>query len=272
MDKYLIALDMDGTLLTKTKEISPLTKKYLRELAKEGHLIVLASGRPFRALKPYYDELGLTCPIICYNGVYVFDPKDSKFPSHVFSFPKNDVIEILNKTKPYITNIMCETNDDIYIDKEDEYLNTFFFYKGMKIHKGEISKTLDQDVMTCIARLKEDITKDEKELILKDFPKENGLNLRYWTGSPYFELFYDYATKGQCVKIIAEHYNIPKERIIVFGDAENDLEMLNVAGYGIAMKNGNDSFKKKAAFVSVEDNENEGIYHTLKTIFESKLI
>lgn len=271
MEKYLIALDMDGTLLTKTKEISLLTKNYLRDLAKQGHIIVLASGRPYRTLKPYYEELELKSPLICYNGVYVFDPSDTNFPTQLLSFPKDEVIDFIHRVKPYITNFMCETNDDIYIDKDDKYLDVFFFYEGMNVHEGNIEDILNSDVMTCIARVKDNITEEEKKETLKGFPKQNGINLRYWTGSPYFELFYDDATKGACVRHIADHYGINKDHIIVFGDALNDLEMLKEAGYGIAMKNGKEEFIKEADYISLEDNEHDGIYYTLKALFEGKL-
>jgi len=52
----LIAVDMDGTLLNTDKVIAPRTKRLLRKLSARGHLVVLASGRPSRALYRYYDE------------------------------------------------------------------------------------------------------------------------------------------------------------------------------------------------------------------------
>ncbi len=67
IERRIIAFDMDGTLLTHKKKISFLTLYYLRKLTKQGHLIVLASGRPSRSLKKYYNQLKLKTPMICYN-------------------------------------------------------------------------------------------------------------------------------------------------------------------------------------------------------------
>ena len=265
-ERYLIALDMDGTLLNRKKEITFDTKMFLRKLAKEGHIIVLASGRPSRALLPYYNDLYLRSPLICYNGAYVYDPNDSSFEPRSLSFPKERVIEILNLVKPYIENIMCETDTDIYIDKEDTFLQQFFFYDGMEIHKGNMKDILDVNPMTCIAKVKDNISDEEKEKIMSIFKEDEDISLRFWTGSPYFELFYKSATKGACVKLIAEHYHIHPKNIIVFGDAMNDLEMLNIAGYGVAMLNGKEAFKEKADIISLQTNEKDGIYHTLKAI------
>ena len=69
MNRYLIALDLDGTLLKDDKTISPTTKKYLKELEDKGHLIVLTSGRALRSVLEYYKDIGLsTSPVIAYNA------------------------------------------------------------------------------------------------------------------------------------------------------------------------------------------------------------
>ena len=86
MDSYLIAFDMDGTLLNDKKNISFLTRHYLKKLSRQGHKIVLASGRPSRAMNRYYDELGLSTPMICYNGAYLFSPKDKNFKAIEFEY------------------------------------------------------------------------------------------------------------------------------------------------------------------------------------------
>ena len=266
MDKYLIAFDMDGTLLNKNKKISFLTLHYLRKLTKKGHLIVLASGRPSRALYSYYHQLRLSTPMICYNGAYTFSPKDKDFPTFEFEFPKEIVKELYVAIKPYIKNVMCESDTEIWLDQKDLYLAKFFWYEGMEMHYGNINETLDKNPMTMIGQLKEDIT--DTSPLDKIVSKYKEIDIRYWTGSPYFELYFKKTSKGASVKDIADYYKIPKERIIVFGDAENDVEMFSVAGTAVAMSNGKESLKKHATHVSYKDNDNNGIYHTLKKIIK----
>lgn len=265
----LIAFDMDGTLLNSKKKISFLTKRYLIKLTKKGHKIILASGRPSRALLSYYHELKLFTPIICYNGAYTFSPYDDSFTSHEFKFPKDTLIKIYNGIKPYIDNVMCETDKEIFVDKEDPYLGKFFWFDNMIIHVGAINTILDKDPMTMIAKLKDDV-KDASPIDAL-ISKFEGLSVRYWTGSPYFELFFNETSKGASIKKIAEHFSIKKEDIIVFGDAENDVEMFNVSGVSIAMKNGKASLKKHATYISLKDNDHNGIYFTLKAYFRNKL-
>ncbi|MBR3266554.1 MAG: HAD-IIB family hydrolase, partial [Bacilli bacterium] len=62
MTKKLIFIDLDGTLLNDSFELSPYTVKVLKEVSKKGHKVILASGRPPRAMLPYYKQLGLDTP------------------------------------------------------------------------------------------------------------------------------------------------------------------------------------------------------------------
>ncbi|HBF68092.1 MAG TPA: hypothetical protein DDW20_02070 [Firmicutes bacterium] len=268
-DKYLIAFDMDGTLLNSKKKISLLTKLYLKKLQKQGHKIILASGRPSRALKSYYNELHLNTPMICYNGAYYFSPNDKAFPTHEFEFPKEIVKTIYDEIKPYAKNVMCETDTEIWLDKEDLYLAKFFWYEGMKMHYGELPKILDKNPMTMIVQTP--IEMKDSSLIDKIVEKYEGISARFWTGSPYFELFYSVTSKGNAIKEVAKYYGIDKDHIIVFGDAENDVEMFKEAGTAIAMKNGKDSLKSHATSISLKDNDHNGIYYTLKAFFKKKL-
>ena len=263
---YLIALDMDGTLLNERKTISFRTKKYLQKLSKQGHKIVLASGRPSRALYQYYYQLKIDTPMICYNGAYLFSPVDKNFKPVAFEFPRKVIIDILEAIKPHVYNVMCETDEEIWVDKRDPYLDKFFWYKDMKVHYGELKDTLDKDPMTCIVQTPFEYRETKEiETVLKKYP---GLAARFWTGSPYFELHYESTSKGTSLKQIGEYYGIPKERTIVFGDSTNDIEMFDYAGIAVAMKNAKGGVHEIADVITAKDNDHNGIYHCLKELIK----
>jgi len=267
MEKFLIALDMDGTLLNKKREISFLTKQYLKKLTKQGHIIVLASGRPSRSLYRYYNELNLSTPMICYNGAYYFSPKDESLKPWAANFPKEIAIKAYKELKPYILNCMIENDTNIWIDEEDKYLANFFWYENMNLHKGDISEILDENPMSMICQIYRD--RDDKEIISKIAEKYFPIKVRFWTGTNYFELYVDQTTKGSSLQKIADYYKIPNERIIAFGDAENDDEMLQISGYPVAMRNSKrPEIFKYAKIITKYDNNHNGIYHELKTLFK----
>ena len=90
-NKFLIGIDLDGTLLNKKSKLSFSTISYLKKISKQGHIIVLCTGRPLRAMLPYYKILKLNTPVICYNGGRVFNPNDKNFPSITYSFNKENI-------------------------------------------------------------------------------------------------------------------------------------------------------------------------------------
>lgn len=264
INRKIIAFDMDGTLLNDKKKICFRTLLYLRKLSKQGHIIVLASGRPSRALLTYYKQLKLKTPMICYNGAYVFNEFDKNFPTIEFEFPRKIILEIIKKIKPHIKNVMCETDTEIWVDKKDEYLDKFFWYKGMDIHYGDLATTLTKNPMTCIIQTPYEYREThEIEAALTKYPH---LGARFWTGSPYFELFFKETSKGNALRMMCEYFNIPASDLIVFGDATNDVEMFEVAGISVLMKNAKHDLKDKATMVSVKDNNHNGIYYTLKKL------
>ena len=264
IEPKVIAFDMDGTLLTHKKKISFLTCIYLRKLAKQGHKIILASGRPSRSMWKYYHQLKLKTPMICYNGAYVFDPNDEKFPKIEFEFPKEIIITVLERIKSHIKNVMCETDTEIWVDKKDEYLEKYFWYDGMDIHYGDLKETLNKNPMTCIVQTPYEYRETHDiDKAVEDFPQ---IAARFWTGCPYFELYYKETSKGNALKRICEYYNIPLKDLIVFGDATNDVEMFEVAGTSVLMSNAKYDLKDKTTMVSIKDNNHNGIYHTLKKL------
>lgn len=267
-EPLIIAVDMDGTLLNSKKKISLKTLFLLRKLNKQENIhVVFSSGRPSRALLKYYKQLKLDTPMICYNGAYVFHPLDKNFKPHMFEFPRKLIIEISEKIKSHIKNIMCETDTEIWCDVKDDYLAKFFWFDDMKVHYGELKDTLQCDPMTCIVQTPYEYRDNKKEIdsLLEDYPE---IGARFWTGSPYFELFYKETSKGAALKSIAEYYNIPRENVIAFGDSSNDIEMFDFAGTSVMMINGKDDIKN-ATMYSLKDNDHNGIYYTLKKLLNN---
>ncbi len=268
MKRYLIALDMDGTLLNDKGEISDTTAEYLKHLNELGHIVVIASGRPIRSIIKYYHQLGLTSPVICYNGASILSPNDKTFVERNFSFPNKVIKEIYNDVgSNHIDNVMCETNKDIWLIREDETLKDFFWHDGMNVIYGELEKILHENPMTMI--IKSHSTESD-HLVVKAVSRHPGIKVRFWNGmyELFSEIYYEHISKAEGLKYIADFYNIPHDQTIAFGDACNDIEMLQFAGIGVAMINGDDTIKKYAKRITRLDNNHDGIIDVLKDIIQ----
>lgn len=265
---YLIAIDMDGTLLNSSHVLSLKTKNYLKKLSKLGHKIIISSGRPIRGIMPFYNELELETPAICYNGAYIYPGKESNYPEYCFAFPKDEILKIIEEIGyDCLDNIILETNNDIYLLKNDDALDIFFSKDNMKVHLGDIKDNLNEDTMTMLIKVKDDKYNPHIQEVID---KHQKIKLRFWSGKwcEISEIYFDDINKGKALKNIANYFNISPENIIAFGDASNDIEMIEYAGYGVAMKNAEDELKSAAKYISEFDNDNDGIYHFLKNIFE----
>lgn len=267
-EPYLIAFDMDGTLLDDKKNIGSKTLRYLKKLIKQGHKIVISSGRPIRSILSYYHKIGLDTPVVCYNGELVTSPVDPNFKEERHLIPREVTLEILDKIKENALNVMCETDDEVFIDKEDPYLDRFFWYTGMKITKGNMKDILNRDTMTFLVKAPQEYKKSgEIEKVVSKWPELVSI---FWIGSPYFEIHHKETSKGTGLEHIAKYYNIPRERVIAFGDATNDIEMFEFAKTSVLMSNAKFDLKDKVTMVSLKDNNHNGIVPTLKKILRNQ--
>lgn len=266
--KYLIALEVDGTLINSKDDICPATLNYLKKLNKEGHKVIIASGRPIRGIRQYYTQLELDTPAICYNGAYIYPGKEVELNNYKFAFPREIILNIIKDIGyDIIDNIILETNNDIYLLHEDESLNRYFTKDGMVVHLGKVEDTLKEDTMTMLIKVKD--VKDS-DLIKSIVEKNKNIKLRFWSGHWYqiSEIYYDHINKANALKYICNHYGIPLSDVIAFGDAINDLEILQEVGYGFAMCNCEDELRSQVKLITEFDNDHDGIMYELMKIIK----
>jgi len=265
--RHLIALDLDGTLLNKQKKISKTTLRYLKSISSI-HTIVLATGRPYRSFIKYYQQLGLRTPMVCYNGAYVTNPTDPTFNTKAFSFPQSIVKAIYQDIGlQAIDNVMCETNKDIWLLKEEKNLASFFWHDNMNIIYGPITETLHEDPMTMIIKVKKRSKKADDD-VFNAVKKHKGLKVRFWGTSLFCEIYFGHISKGSALLEILKLYNVSRKYFVSFGDAENDKEMLELATHGYVMKNADPHIKKYGKYITKKDHHHDGIVDELQRYFK----
>lgn len=268
-NKFLVAIDLDGTLLKDDKTISTNSIKFLKEFENNGNYVVIASGRAPRSILKYQQILNLNSPFIAYNGAYARSLHTNYKLDYKISFL--DVIKIyndnINKT---ISLMMCESKDKMFLDKIDNKLINFFEPMNMKVIKGNINKILNEDVYSCIVKIKSPL-KDNQEKISKYFSKFKNLEVRFWSHCDYAELFITKVSKGSALEKIVKFCNVLKQNVLVFGDAENDIEMLSTFNNSFLMKNGLEELKDKVKYITKKDNNDDGVIFEIENFIKNKL-
>lgn len=271
MKKYLIALDLDGTLLDDNSLIPEKTNKYLQELQKLGHKIVIATGRPYRGAIDYYNELNLNTPMITENGALISPLSDKSFPVYSKTISKKLVDEIFTLLGDDFVTGFYNVYNDLYVYNRMETFEFFYHLdQDSNIIKGHLNdKTFPEPHLILLGI---NLTSKDK---FEDFiynKTNNELALRTWWNDDkgiVYEIYLNSCSKGKSVLKIAEHYNIDKQNIISFGDGSNDVELLEMAGIGVKMINGTKNLTTYDDVTKI-NNHNEGVMHYLKDFFTKK--
>lgn len=257
-NKYLIAFDMDGTLLKSDGTVGEESKKILKEIMAGGDYVSIASGRPSRVVTPFYEELGLNGPVVSYNGCRIYSPNDDSFPVREKTFPKEIVKKFLfDIGYENIDYVMVEGAHTVYINKFDQTIDGFFHPTGMEIIEGNVLENIKEDAFVVILGMN---THKYDEILVKSAFQFKGLGLRFWGGieSKFSELYYLDTSKTTGIEIARKTLNIEKDHVIVIGDADNDVDMITEYPNSIAMINGEKQVIERAHYVSDFDNNNDG--------------
>lgn len=263
---YLIAIDLDGTLIQGFDNYDKLSFDLLKTIAKDNYVII-ATGRPLRSSKYYYDLLELNTPIINYNGALVHHPNDNSFEKTMITVNKDDVLKIINDNKDIIDNIFCEVEDDIFLYKKQDEINSYLHLDGGTLTTGDFQNILKKNPNGAIVFSKKD-SEEKLEKYLKEQYHGN-LKIRFWDDEKYVvsEIYSPLTSKANGLKRIIEYYNIPYEKTISIGDGHNDIEMFNITKISVAMGNSHPSLLEHATHNTKKVSEN-GVYHFLKEFFE----
>jgi 5-amino-6-(5-phospho-D-ribitylamino)uracil phosphatase len=262
MERKLIAIDVDGTLINDALVMSSFTRDVLSRLIQQGHIVVLASGRPWRSIAPFYQAIGSQDPVIAYNGIYVFNPKNEGFIPLKHPFPQAEIQTIAQKLGKKVTSFMCESETMIYLQREDAYLDHYFPYKKEKHQIGNIGSIVHEDVYTAIFR-----SSHQNVPFIQSVVEGTGnIAYRHWTSSYYSEAYYRGVDKGSGLSYIANELQFKKDDIIAFGDSLNDLEMLEAAGQGFSVFHCKSRVLSEKFPATLADNNHDGVALTLEKL------
>lgn len=268
MTYKLIALDLDGTLKSTNKQILPKTKIILQELAKQGVVIVLASGRPTAGLYKEADELKLNETggyLLSFNGAKVVDYQ-TKETIYQKVYNAKIAHDVYDRAKKYGLAVMTYADGVIITeDIDDEYVIIESEINHLPI---ELVKNFKETVDFSVNKVLLTGKPEYVEKIIDEFKEPYGDSLSIYRSAPFFiEVMAQGIDKAASLQALIERLGIKQEEVISFGDGYNDLSMIEFAGMGVAMENAVDQVKQCADYITLS-NDDEGIYECLKLLNE----
>ncbi len=255
MTRKLVVFDIDGTLINDDHELLPETLEAIQKIQQDGHMVMCATGRSLPIAKDVLDEAGITDSILS-NGAVAFVNGERVYSNALDSEALKKLIEISDAEKiDLVFNGLTETK----LRNEKFQPHTKLAMESFGENMPEIERDFHkrEEVFQVVALLDE----AKMRAYEGEFPEfrfvrwhEFGIDILPHDGS-----------KAETLKYVSEKYGFKREDIIAFGDGNNDMEMLQFAGTGIAMANAKDDLKAVSDFVTLTNNEG-GICHGLREV------
>lgn len=248
MNIRAIFIDMDGTLLTASNNISRRNKEAIYRLINQGVKVFLATGRHYEVTVPYHKEIGLRTPMICLNGAAIHDALSGRALQMRTVQLNEERFHHLTAETP--CNVIIHTANGLYCKETDEEID--YWTKVGQIpprYIGDLKQANYQDV------LKYSVRTGTRSTELSALFKKEAEVIDWHDG---FELIAPNVSKWSAIKSLLRAYRISPKEAVAIGDGPNDIEMLRHVGTGVAMGNANEDVKKVADFVTGH-HQNDGL-------------
>ena len=267
MARKMLFTDLDATLLSSDKSVSPGNLAAIGEMTAKGHFFVLASGRPLYSVLKIAARYGWDTPgyyISSYNGGLIYDC-GAKKDILVHGVSLEDVRFLL--TKAHNAGLHAHTYDRGHVVSLYDTPELDRYTKGIAMPKL-IVDDLERHFGTKLP-IKAIVISYEGKERLKAFQESirdyTDARLSHTFSSP---ILLEYASlsssKGKSLLSLADHLDIPLKDTIACGDEENDRSMIEAAGIGVVMKNGVDEVKDCADYITEADNDHDGIAEVIR--------
>ncbi|QCI15734.1 Cof-type HAD-IIB family hydrolase [Buchnera aphidicola] len=261
----IIAVDLDGTLLSSKNIVTEYTKKIIKFLIKKNFYFVLSSGRHYIDILRIQEILEIQSFIISSNGSQIYD-LDNKL---IFNdYLDTDIALELCKMKYLEQDIITQVyqNDQWYINDnkiDNNFCSNLSSLQYKYFHPDKFKYTnINKIFFTSKNFLK---LHDLEKTIINRWGSK--INISFSVPG-CLEVISGKTSKGYGLKLISNLLGIPLRNFVSFGDGINDLEMLLISGKSYIMKNADLRLKKLLPHIKIIDsNNNDGVAKCLDKIF-----
>lgn len=227
--------------------------------------MIFVTGRMFRSARPYALEAGLDEPIVCYQGAVVADPVSGVFLRHV-PIPRAVALEGIDAVVEAGFHVNCYVDDVLYVAEVTPEARAYAGFQYLQVRAvGDLRTWLHADPTKLVAvGAPEEL--DALEDVLK--PRFRG-RLFVSKSLPHFlEFAHPDVNKGSGLAFVAERLGFTSAETVACGDGENDRELLDWAGFGVAVANAHEDILRRADLV-VPPAQEEGVAMLLEAYLDS---
>jgi len=261
-----VAMDLDHTILPDSLEFSPALVRAVGRVRASGLEAIVATGRMFASARPYALQLGVTAPVICYQGALIADPVTGEWLQHrPMDVPlAHEVIEAVDAAGFHM-NVYVD--DMLFVEELNEEAITYARHARLEAHPvGNLMEWLDRPTTKIV------VVGEPEELDgLQDRLRARFDGRAFIAKSlPIFlELAEPGVSKGAALEFVCGRLGIDPAAVVAFGDGANDVELLEAAGLGVAVAGGDAALERVAAW-TVPSVDEDGVAGFLDALVDSR--
>jgi hypothetical protein len=267
----LVALDLDGTLLSSDQTILPETRQALLEVRARGIDVVLVTGRQHIMARPYHVELGLDAPVVCCNGTYLYDFQRGEV---LVSDPlgRDSALSLVEHGRRHGVDMVLYIDHMMTCERFDARMSS------LKAWADTVPPALRPDLRLSEHGFEADIEAAQnvwKMVVSHDDPQRIAQFVDEvaailpisceWSWRNRVDVTRAGNSKGKRLAELVSQRGIDPAQVIAFGDHLNDLSMLHFAGMGVAMGNAEQEVRDRADHVTASNDDN-GIAKALREL------
>ncbi len=256
MDKKLIALDLDGTLLNSDGIVSEATKAHLQKLKEQGHIVTIATGRILNRALVGTDGAEFANYIVSDAGAAVFKNNginkewEEVYAQALSKDTVKNISSYYDKDK-FMTINICDRNKIHHYDQT--------------VNITEFLENVDEIIHVSVTFINNEFVEGYLKIYTEKFPNLKVEVMQDSFGEvKWLEIAQKGVEKYKGITEVAKLEEISNENIIAFGDGLNDVEMLRKCGVGVAMKNALPEVKEQADYITSKTNNENGVLEFLK--------
>ena len=244
--------------------LRPRTLAALRRAREAGVRVIVVTGRMYRSIAPYLKEAGLEDPVVCYQGAVVAEA-DGAFLRHV-PIPLDVAREAIDAVTAEDVHLNAYVDDDLYVAEVTPEARAYADFQHIPLHPvGDLRTWLSQPPTKLVA-VDERTRIDELEQRLK--PRFAGRLYVSKSLPEFLEFASPDVNKASGLAFLADRLGFSREGTVALGDGENDVELVEWAGFGVAVANAHERVLAAADLVCPSD-EDEGVAQVIEAYLDS---
>ena len=265
----LVAIDLDGTLLTSDKKVTENTINTLQKVVEQGVIVVIATGRPLLGLDTVIQKVPRSPYLLTTNGARIVNTQTGEVILEKL-IPHEVVLDIFEVLRKYDCVKEIFYKGQGYVDAEEFERIHLYHMKPEMIDYFQKTRKPTPHLMDYIKQTKGNADKAQaifrdmkvREQVWKALDDLKTLNL---ADSLHYniEINAKGVEKGSSLEVLANRLGLLPEEVMAIGDGANDVRMLEVAGRGVAMGNAKEEIQRVADVVTASNDE-DGVAKALE--------